>query len=389
MTDEIRPFEVHVPDEVLTDLRDRLRRTRWPDQIEGSGWTYGTDRTYLQEVCATWADDFDWRAWEQRLNHHDQFVTTIDGVDIHFLHERSYADDALPMIMTHGWPGSVLNFLPVIERLTDPVVEGGDPGDAFHLVIPSLPGYGFSGKPNEPGWDVQRIAEAWAVLMDRLGYDRYVAQGGDWGSMVSSRLAAHDPEHCVALHLNLVLGMPTDDEPADPSTTEQAAMADMATYLDEGSGYAKIQGTRPQTLSYALNDSPSGQAAWIVEKFREWTDCDGDLEAAVDRDQLLATITLYWVTETAGSSARLYYESQHADTFGLGPWVEAPTGCAIYPREIMRPPRRWAEQLYHVTRYTELERGGHFPTLEVPDLFVDDVRAFFAEGGPSGARRMD
>ena len=387
MTQGIRPFTVDVPEEVLTDLRDRLRRTRWPDQIDGSGWTYGTDGAYLRELCATWADDFDWRVWERRLNRYDQFLTEIDGVDIHFLHVRSPEPDALPMVLTHGWPGSIIEFADVIDPLVDPRAHGGDPGDAFHLVIPSLPGYGFSGKPNQPGWDVQRVAEAWAVLMDRLGYDRYVAQGGDWGSMVSARLAHVDADHCAALHVNLVLGMPGDDEPEVLSEKEQAVMADIGAYLGDGSGYAKIQGTRPQTLAYGLTDSPAGQAAWIIEKFREWSDCDGDVERSYARDQLLANITLYWVTGTAGSSARLYYESQHSDTFGLGPRVEVPTGCAIFPREITRSPRRWAVRQYNVARYTELERGGHFAAMEVPELFVDEVRSFFAEAGRSQAPR--
>ncbi len=378
MNDAVRPFTISIAEDVLVDLRQRLEQTRWPDQIDGSGWTYGTDGAYLRELCHTWATDFDWRSWEERYNQHDQFLTEIDGVDIHFLHLRSPEPDATPMVITHGWPGSVFVFAEVLGPLTDPRAHGGDPADAFHLVVPSLPGYGFSGKPNEPGWDVQRVAEAWAELMDRLGYDRYVAQGGDWGSMVSARLAHHDPEHCVALHVNLVLGMPGDDEPEEMSEKDQAAMADIQRYMEDGSGYARIQGTRPQTLAYALTDSPAGQAAWIIEKFREWSDCDGDIERSFSRDHLLANITLYWVTASAGSSARLYYESQHSDSFGLGPRVEQPTGCAIYPREITRVPRRWAEQQYNVVRYVELERGGHFPTMEVPELFVDDVRAFFA-----------
>jgi epoxide hydrolase len=368
--DDIRPFRVDVPDSVLDDLRDRLVRTRWPDQIPGSGWDYGTDLTYLQDLCEHWATKFDWRVQEERFNRWPHFLTEIDGQQIHFIHARSDDPNALPLIVTHGWPGSVAEFLDVIEPLRE----------NFHVVVPSLPGYGWSGPTVERGWDVQRVADAWAVLMARLGYDRYGAQGGDWGAMVSARLAATDVDHVMGLHSNMLLAFP-DDASGIPLTDEEVAdLASAGEFMKTGSAYQEIQGKNPQTLGYGLTDSPAGLAGWIVEKFLVWTDNNGSPEDAVTRDQLLTNLSVYWVTKTINSSIRLYCESSRSHRFGpLGEYVAAPTAAAVFPKEIFRIPRAYAESRFNIVRYTRFDRGGHFAALEEPDLLVDDVRAFFGE----------
>jgi len=368
--DAIRPFRVEVPDSVLDDLRDRLVRTRWPDQIPGSGWDYGTDLTYLQDLCEHWATKFDWRVQEERFNRWPHFLTEIDGQQIHFIHARSDDPNALPLIVTHGWPGSVAEFLDVIEPLRE----------NFHVVVPSLPGYGWSGPTVERGWDVQRVADAWAVLMARLGYDRYGAQGGDWGAMVSARLAATDVDHVMGLHSNMLLAFP-DDASGIPLTDEEAAdLAAAGEFMKVGAAYQEIQGKNPQTLGYGLTDSPAGLAGWIVEKFLVWTDNNGSPEDAVTRDQLLTNLSVYWVTKTINSSIRLYCESSRTHRFGpSGEYVAAPTAAAVFPKEIFRIPRAYAESRFNIVRYTRFDRGGHFAALEEPDLLVDDVRAFFGE----------
>jgi epoxide hydrolase len=370
--DDIRPFRIEVPDSVLDDLRDRLVRTRWPDQIPGSGWDYGTDLTYLQDLCEHWATKFDWRVQEERFNRWPHFLTEIDGQQIHFIHARSDDPNALPLIVTHGWPGSVAEFLDVIEPLRE----------NFHVVVPSLPGYGWSGPTVERGWDVQRVADAWAVLMARLGYDRYGAQGGDWGAMVSARLAASDPDHVMGLHSNMLLAFP-DDASGIPLTDEEAAdLAAAGEFMKVGAAYQEIQGKNPQTLGYGLTDSPAGLAGWIVEKFLVWTDNNGSPEDAVTRDQLLTNLSVYWVTKTINSSIRLYCESSRTHRFGpSGEYVAAPTAAAVFPKEIFRIPRAYAESRFNIVRYTRFDRGGHFAALEEPDLLVDDVRAFFGELG--------
>lgn len=377
MSDAVQPFEVGVDDDVLRDLRDRLDRAIWPDQIPGSGWSYGTDLGYLRELCAYWRHEFDWRAQEDRFNRWPHGVTEIDGQRIHFIHARSPEPDALPLVITHGWPGSVSEFLDVIGPLCDPRSHGGDPADAFHVVAPSLPGYAWSGATTEPGWDVQRIADAWRVLMARLGYERYGAQGGDWGAMVSLRLALTDAEHLVGLHTNMLLAFPTDDVPV--LTEEQ--MADVVAageFMKTGAAYQEIQGKNPQTLAYGLTDSPVGLAGWLTEKFWAWTDHEGNLESAVSKDQMLTDITTYWVTRTINSSTRLYCESQRSGRFGpVGDFIDVPTGALVCPAEIFRAPRPWAEKVCNLVHYTRAERGGHFAALEVPELFVDDVRTFF------------
>ena len=374
MTDGIETFRIETPQAVLDDLRRRLANTRWPDEIPDSDWKYGTDLAYLQDLCESW-QHFDWRAVESRFNDWPQLVTTIDGQRVHAIHARSPEPDALALVITHGWPGSVAEFLDVIEPLRDPRSHGGDPADAFHIVAPSIPGYGWSGATHESGWDVRRVAEAWKVLMSRLGYTRYGAQGGDWGSMISSQLGVVDTDHVCGVHLNMVLGLADDSVLTD---VEQAEMAATGAFLKAGSAYQQIQGKNPQTLAYGLTDSPAGMAGWIVEKFHHWTHHpDGDLETAVTRSQLLANLTLYWVTATINSSTRLYFESQKSGRFPPSERLDVPTGCAIFPGEIIKMPEAWARNLYNVTHFTRLDRGGHFAALEEPDLFVEDIRAFF------------
>jgi microsomal epoxide hydrolase len=380
MSDEIRPFRIEVPEDVLDDLRERLARTRWPDQIPGSGWDYGTDRAYLQDLCETWRTGFDWRAQEERFNRWPHFLTEIDGQQVHFIHARSPEPDALPLLITHGWPGSVSEFLDVIDPLRDPASHGGDARDAFHVVCPSLPGYGWSGPTVEPGWDVRRVAEAWRTLMARLGYERYGAQGGDWGAMVSAQLALVDPDHMVGLHSNMLLSFPSDTSGIELSETEMADLMAAGEFMQTGAAYQEIQGKNPQTLGYALTDSPAGLAGWIVEKFRAWTDNDGSPEDAVSRDQILTNLTVYWVTKTINSSIRLYCESQRSGRFGpTTEYVKVPTAAAVFPREIFRIPRAYAERGFNLVRYTRFDRGGHFAALEEPDLLIEDVRAFFRE----------
>ncbi|MFQ5415918.1 MAG: epoxide hydrolase family protein [Myxococcota bacterium] len=382
MSEAVEPFSIEVPDAVLDDLRERLARTRYPDQIPGSGWDYGTDGTYLRELCAYWRDKFDWRAQEALLNGFDQFRSEIDGQLLHFIHQRSKEPRALPLVITHGWPGSVFEFHKIIGPLTDPVAHGGRAEDAFHVVCPSMPGYGFSGPTRKPGWDVREVAVIIAKLMARLGYDRYGAQGGDWGSMVTAHLGAHDSEHVCGIHLNMVVAFPPagGGDPADGlSPDELADLADLGAFQAGETAYQQIQGSKPQTLGIALNDSPAGLASWIVEKFRSWSDCDGDVERRFSKDELLANITLYWVTETINSSFRLYCESMRAGSFGpVSQRIEVPMAGAIFPAEIIRPPRRWAEAVYDVKRWTRMESGGHFAALEEPEALVADLRAFFA-----------
>jgi microsomal epoxide hydrolase len=370
MSDDIRPFRVEVPDAVLDDLRDRLARTRWPDQIPGSGWDYGTDLEYLRDLCQYWETEFDWRAQEERFNRWPHFLTDIDGQQIHFIHARSDDPDALPLIMSHGWPGSVSEFLDVIEPLRE----------SFHVVVPSLPGYGWSGPTTQAGWDVKRVAEAWATLMARLGYDRYGAQGGDWGAMISAQLAALDPEHVIGLHSNMLLAFPEDASGIQLSDEENADLAAAGAFMQTGAAYQEIQGKNPQTLGYGLTDSPAGLAGWIVEKFRSWTDNNGNPEDAVTRDQILTNITVYWVTKTINSSIRLYCESQRSARFGpVGDYIGVPTAAAVFPKEMFRIPRAFAESRFNLVRYNRFDRGGHFAALEEPDLLVDDIRGFFKE----------
>jgi epoxide hydrolase len=376
----IRPFRIAIPDSDLQDLRDRLARTRWPDAAPSPGWDYGIPLGYVQELAEYWRTAYDWRRHEARLNEFAQYTTTIDRQLLHFVHVRSPEPDALPLIITHGWPGSVAEFLGVIGPLADPPRHGGAAADAFHVVAPSIPGFGFSGPTTEPGWDVKRIAAAFAELMRRLGYDHYGAQGGDWGSAISRQLGLLDPGHVVGVHLNTLAAPPSGDpdDPAQLTDREKAYLEAAGRFRQQGAGYFMIQSSRPQTLAYGLSDSPVGQLAWIAEKFREWTDSAAYPEDAVDRDQLLTNVSLYWFTRTANSSARLYYEFAHAGaSWGRVEPSTVPTGVAVFPREIAPPIRRFAERSNTIVQWSEFDRGGHFAAMEEPDLLVDDVRAFF------------
>jgi pimeloyl-ACP methyl ester carboxylesterase len=370
MSDEIRPFTIDVPEAVLDDLRTRLHHTRWPDREVVDDWSQGIPLAYVRELAAYWADEYDWRTRERGLNRFDQFITEIDGLDIHFVHHRSPHPEAVPLLITHGWPGSIVEFHKVIEPLIDPVAFGGDAADAFHVIAPSLPGFAYSGKPTGPGWGVERIGAAWVTLMARLGYDRYLAQGGDWGSAVTSQVGAQDPEHCAAIHLTLAMSSRPTGTPSDPD--ELHALERIKHYVDWDSGYSTQQKTRPQTVGYGLSDSPTGQLAWIVEKFWAWTDCDGHPEHALGRDEMLDNVMLYWATGSATSSARIYWES-----FGRAsrPVVEVPTGFAVYPAEIVPPVKKWVAENYpNVVYWSEHAKGGHFAAFEVPDTFVADLR---------------
>jgi epoxide hydrolase len=374
---QIQPFRIEIPQADLDDLRARLARTRWPDQLPGVGWDYGIPLEYVKELAEYWRTTYDWRVHEHRLNSFPQFTTTIDGQRVHFLHVRSPEPDALPLIITHGWPGSIAEFTEVIGPLTDPRAHGGDPADAFHLVVPSVPGYGFSGPTQDRGWNVRRIAQAWDELMRRLGYHRYGAQGGDWGSSISRELGVMAPGHVAGVHLNMLLPWVPDDA-TDLTEVERSGVQAMRRFRATGSGYSAIQSTRPQTLAYGLTDSPAGQLAWIVEKFGEWTD-GGLPDEAVDRDQLLTNVMLYWLTGTAGSSARLYYESARARSSGPPATSTVPTGVAVFPRDIAPPIRRIAELSNNIVHWTEFDRGGHFAAMGEPGLLAGDVRDLFRQ----------
>ena len=371
-----QPYRIEVAEAELDDLRDRLARTRWPERETADDWSQGMPLAYLQELCEYWRTDYDWRRAEAQLGAVPQFRAEVDGLGIHFLHARSPHPDALPLLLTHGWPGSVAEFMKVLGPLIDPPAHGGDAADAFHIVCPSLPGYGFSDKPVRPGWGTAAIAGAWARLMGRLGYSRYGAHGGDWGAVVSTQLALADPEHLAGIHLTMpVVPASAFGELGELTAGEQAALRDFTSHRRWGTGYSKQQSTRPQTLGYALVDSPAGQCAWIVEKFWAWTDCDGDLENVLTRDELLDNVMLYWLPATGASSARLYWESLRDRNL---PPVTVPTGCTIFPKEIVRLSRRLVEQRFSDLRfYNAPERGGHFAALEQPDVLVNDLRAFF------------
>lgn len=374
MSDRIEPFELHVPQPALDDLYARLDRTRWPEPETGEGWSQGVPLERARALVDYWRTAYDWRLCEAKLNRFSQCRTSIDGLDLHFLHLRSRHANALPLLITHGWPGSVLEFHKVLGPLVDPVAHGGRAEDAFHVVAPSLPGYGLSGKPSAPGWTIARIAQAWVTLMARLGYDRYVAQGGDWGAAVTGELARVRPAGLQAVHMNIVAAFPKAF-PKDPDEEERRALAAFERYQRLENGYAIEQSTKPQTLGYALADSAVGQAMWIYEKFQSWTDCSGDPENVLTRDEMLDDITLYWLTNSAASSARLYWES-----FGkLARFqTDLPTGFSRFPGELFLGTRRWAAETFtNITYWNDIERGGHFAALEQPELFVREVRNCF------------
>lgn len=373
--DAIRPFEIAISDESLNDLKQRLANTRWPEKETVDDWSQGIPLAYTQEVSDYWLNSYDWRAREALLNKYPQFMTEINGLDIHFIHAHSPHPQARPLLITHGWPGSIVEFQKVIGPLIDPVAHGGNADDAFHVVCPSLPGYGFSDKPMDTGWNVEKIAETWNQLMLRLGYDEYFAQGGDWGAAVTSAIGMQNLGNCQAIHVNMVIVEPDPATMDDLTPLEQSALAGMQHYSDHDSGYSKQQSTRPQTIGYGLSDSPVGQMAWILEKYWAWMDCDGHPENVLTKDELLDNIMLYWCNASAASSARLYWESFNdlsRDEIVLA------TGCSIYPKEIFRSSRRWAERRFkNLIHWNELDKGGHFAAFEVPETFIKEVRNCF------------
>jgi len=373
----IVPFKINVPDSVLRDLKERLARTRFPDQLQNVGWDYGTDPAYLKPLVEYWRDKFDWRAQERKLNEFDQFTTNIDGLKIHFIHQKSRVPNAMPLVLTHGWPGSIYEFNKVIGPLTDPVKYGGRAEDAFNVVAISLPGFGFSERPKERGYSPEKMANIIAKLMARLGYTRYGAQGGDWGGIISRIIAIDDAQHVAGLHLNFCVAPPPQGpNPLDGVPAQEAQlMTATNARMENERAYQQIQGTKPQTLGVGLTDSPAGLASWIVEKFHAWCDCGDNIESRFSKDDLLTNVTIYWVTETAASSTRIYYENRVAPP--VQGRVSVPTACALFPKEITTPPRKWVEARYNLVRWTPMPRGGHFAALEQPDLLVDDVRSFF------------
>ncbi|MEX2147326.1 MAG: epoxide hydrolase [Candidatus Rokuibacteriota bacterium] len=375
----VRPFRIAVADDVLVDLRARLGRVRWPDEAPGAAWAYGTSLAYMKELVAYWRDTYDWRAAEARLNERRHFTAPVGGIDVHFIHEPGVGPRPFPLLLSHGWPGSIAEFQELIPRLTDPARFGGRADDAFTVVAPSLPGYTLSFRPDQPRFGVAEIADVFATLMtDVLGYPRFAAQGGDWGAFVTAVLGLKYPDRLAGIHVNLLAVRRDVTAPANPDAEERRFLDQLRHWQREETGYQWIQGTRPQTLAFGLTDSPAGLAAWIVEKFRAWSDCDGDVERCFSKDVLLTNVMLYWVTGAINSSFWPYYARMHA------PWplpegrrIEVPTGYAAFPREILTPPRAWAERVYNIQRWTPMARGGHFAALEQPDALAADVRDFF------------
>ena len=383
MSDKLQAFQVSVSESALQSLRERLAQARWPERETVDDWSQGVPLSYCQDLAAYWEKDYDWRRCEATINRWPGALAdlSVDGREqrIHFLHRRSPVEGAMPLILTHGWPGSILEFAGVIDALADPVAHGGSAADAFHVVVPSLPGYGFSGKPEQPGTTVEHVADLWAQLMAILGYERYVAQGGDWGSVVSCAIGQRDTEHCAGIHLNMIIAPPDPETLSSPSATEQSALAAMQHYQMWDSGYSKQQSTRPQTLGYALADSPVGQLAWILEKFQAWTDCERDgrkhPENAVSRDAILDTVSLYWLSNSGASAARLYWESFNKTN--LEP-LSLPVACSQFPRDIIKSSERWARKRFpSLVYWNELEHGGHFAALEQAQVFVEELRKGF------------
>ena len=381
----IQPFKVHIPETALQDLHERLARTRWPDEVPNTGWEYGTNLAYLKELVHYWQTQFDWRAQEEMMNQFAHFRADFDGFGIHFIHEKGKGPDPLPIIITHGWPSSFLEMLKIIPLLTDPENHGGKAEDSFDVIVPSLPGYGFSDKPAKRGMTISRIANIWARLMtEALGYDRFAAQGGDHGASVTEQLAASHSDSLVGIHLDMVPVHHVFERPPieELSQSEKEYLQQLELWLQEEGGYAMIQGTKPQTLAYALNDSPTGLAAWIVEKFRSWSDCNGSVEKRFTKDELITNITLYWVTETVNAASRLYYEAAHDHNY-IHPKhqrrrrSDVKTAFAIFPKDILTAPRQWAERWFNVMRWTEMPRGGHFAAMEEPKLLANDIITFF------------
>lgn len=374
----IKPFHIQVSDEALDDLKCRLEHVRWPDQLEGSTWERGTDINYLQSLVSYWREQFDWRAQETELNRFSQFRCNVDGIDIHFVHERGNGPSPIPIILTHGWPDSYIRYQKIIPLLTDPAHHGGDPEDSFDVIVPSLPGFGFSSRPKHSGVNNYRVSELWAKLMtEKLGYSKFAAAGGDVGSGVTRYLALNHPELLMGIHLTDI-GIIRDlmiSQNEELSEEELNYKKSAPLWISNEGGYMSIQSTKPQTLSYGLSDSPVGLAAWIIEKFRAWSDCNGDLQQRFSEDELLTNIMIYWVTNSIGSSSRIYYENMHSlPSMGR---IEVPTGIALFPADILLPPKEWAERNLNITRWTTMPSGGHFTAMEEPELLAEEIRAFF------------
>lgn len=377
---EIKPLTLTADASAVADLNDRLRKTRWPEQETVEDWSQGVPLAYTQQLADYWRTEYDWQDRLAKLAAFEHFTTEIDGLDIHFMHKQSAVPGARPLILTHGWPGSIFEFLEVIDLLTDPVTHGGRAEDAFHVVCPSLPGFGFSGKPSETGWGVMKIAAAWNTLMERLGYERYFAQGGDWGSVVTAAMGYQNLGRCAGLHLNMLVAMPPPEFFANPSPEDQQALVAAQYHQDQGMAYANQQRTRPQTMAYGLVDSPVAQLSWIVEKFWAWTDNDGHPESAIGRDEMLDTVTLYWMTGSGSSSAKLYWESFGNSFEGADLSIKIPVGYSKFPKEIVPAPKSWAEPFFeNLVYYGEPDKGGHFAALEQPKLFAQEVRACFSQ----------
>jgi pimeloyl-ACP methyl ester carboxylesterase len=381
----VERFTVPFSQSLVEDLRDRLQRTRWPDEISDSGWAFGFDRQFLIDLCSYWKDEFDWKAQLDRISAFHHYRYQANEGKIHFIHERGKGPCPMPLIVTHGWPGSFTEMLRLIPLLTDPAAHGYDPADSFDVIVPSLPGFGFSDRTSHIGMNAFRVAGIWVELMQALGYDRFAAQGGDIGAAVSTALGLRHGKHIIGIHLNYIPGSYRPHIDADTTLTpsEHKFTADSARWYDENGAYAHLQGTRPQTPAYALNDSPAGLAAWMLEKFREWSDCGGDLYRSFTRDELLTNVTLYWMTQTIASSFRMYYEGRKAPLrFASGDFVRPPCGLARFPKEIICPPREWVERGYNIQRWTDMPRGGHFAAAEQPEMLAADIRAFFRDLRP-------
>ncbi|MBN7796900.1 alpha/beta fold hydrolase [Parahaliea mediterranea] len=386
---EITPFRIDVANGSIDDLRRRIDQTRWPDQLDGVGWQYGTEREYLRELVHYWRHHFNWRQQEALINRFSQYRATIDDFRIHFIHQRSSHQDATPLLMTHGWPSSIVEFLDVIEPLTEPEKYCGCSADAFHVVCPSLPGFAYSSAPRKAGTNVRDIAKIWLKLMRALGYERFIVQGGDFGAMVSTQLAGEAPAHLLGIHLSMQILFPTElqlqniDKLSPP---ERAGWDELEGFVTDKMGYHAIQSTKPQTLGYGLHDSPVGFCAWLTEKFHDWTDCEGEIRNAVSWDRLLTNISLLWFSESVASCLRIYRDCNTQNPAPHVPYVSVPTGCARFPREVMKPPRAWAEEAYNLIFWSEHEKGGHFAAMEQPEAFAQSLRGFkgaLREASPS------
>ena len=377
----VQPYKIEIPDSVLDDLKSRLERTRWPDELPGTGWDYGSNLDYVKELVEYWRTKFDWHAQEKLINSFSHFKSEVDGLNIHFIHEKGKGPNPMPLVITHGWPGTFFEMYKVIPMLSDPASHGGDPADAFDVVAPSMPGYGFSDATDKRGLSVLSIGDLWAKLMsENLGYQKFAAQGGDWGARVTAKLGLSHGDKVIGIHTTSTSSPTPYQGPGtrELSEAENAMLAQRVQWLADEGGYSHIQATKPQTLSYGLNDSPAGLAAWIVEKYRTWSDCGGDVESRFTKDELLTTITIYWVTQSINSSTRLYYESFfQAWDLAKDEKIQVPVAIASFPRENSVPLREWAERSFNIQQWTDMPSGGHFAALEEPDRLVEDIRKFF------------